>query len=281
MRDQRRAPVVVGVDGSASALEAVRFAAAQAERHGAPLRLVAGHRDGGNARSWLRDATQAATLEAPSIGVDTTARASDGSSALIFESQRASQVVVGYAGSGGITSLLGSTATSVVAHARCPVIVVRGTEPGEGGIRNSGPVIVGVDGSQASEETIGFAFEEASLRETGLAALHVWSMFTVELVWQGPKVEFDSATINRAQRRTLAEQFARWHEKYPDIHVDQIVMRGSAARSMLDYGAHAQLIVVGSRGRGGFTGMLLGSTSQALITRAPCPVAVVRSATAR
>jgi nucleotide-binding universal stress UspA family protein len=125
-------------------------------------------------------------------------------------------------------------------------VVVRGNH-------RDGPVVVGVDLSPESDPAIGFAFEEAAGSGVPLVAAH-------------------------AGEQSLNTRMSGWLVKYPDVAVEQVVVQERPIPVLLELGQRAGLLVIGSRGRGGFAGMLLGSTSQALIHHAPCPVAVVRPA---
>jgi nucleotide-binding universal stress UspA family protein len=285
-------PVVVGVDGSQSALQAVKWAARECALHNVPLRLVHGYflptrgypeivltsrevRQAieEEARGWLERAERTALAISPGLTVQTGLRQDGGTSALIAESSGARLVAVGSQGLGGFTGLLiGSTAVSLVAHGDSPVVVIRGTEtPG-------GPVVVGVDGSPASEEALAlaFAFEAASVRDARLTAVMAWTDFFVDSAYQSSRLALDWAEIEEDRKRLLAQRLAGWQEKYPDVRVHRVVVRDRPVRALLNHAGDAQLLVVGSRGHGGFSGMLLGSTSQALIYHAPCPVVVVR-----
>lgn len=286
-------PVVVGVDGSTGSTQAVRWAAGQAELWGCPLRLVHGHTEPwmhltdrvtpqGDYRQallnvghdWLREAADVAAAAAPGVAVSTELISSTAGWLLIEESERARLVVVGSRGLGGFTGLmLGSTAVALGAHAHCPVAVVRGTsmEP-----PRSEPVVLGVDGSAAGEAAIGFAYEAASQRGVPLVAVHVWSDVSLAASFVPTPPMFDWPVIEDDERRLLAQRLAGWQEKYPDVEVHRVVTEGRPAYSLLQAAQDAQLLVVGSRGRGGLRGLLLGSTSQALLHHAPCPVVVVR-----
>jgi nucleotide-binding universal stress UspA family protein len=190
---------------------------------------------------------------------------------LIELSKTARQVVVGSRGLGTVTGLfIGSTAVALAAHAQSPVVVVRGTAvPG-------GPVVVGVDGSPTSEAALAFAFEEASLRNTSLTAITTVTDFAADSAYAMSRLGIDWGQVEEDERRLLAERLAGWQEKYPDVVVNRIALRDRPARALMRYGAEAQLLVVGSHGHGGFVGMLIGSTSQALVHHAPCPLAIVR-----
>jgi nucleotide-binding universal stress UspA family protein len=284
-------PVVVGVDGSPSALDAVAWAADECARHGLPLRLVhayflpaTGYPNmivnasevlvalDAQGRLWLDEAEVAARLIAPGITVQTSLFSGMAIPVLVEESANAKTVVVGSRGLGGFTGLLvGSTTAALTAHARCPVVVVRNRTAAEG------PVVVGVDGSPASESAIGFAFEAASVREAPLTAVLSWTDALVESAIHAVRLSTDWSEVEAEQQRLLAERMAGWQEKYPDVVVERVVVRDRPVHALMRAAQHARLLVVGSRGRGGFTGMLLGSTGQALVHHAPCPVAVVRS----
>jgi nucleotide-binding universal stress UspA family protein len=144
-------------------------------------------------------------------------------------------------------------------------------------VAEEGPVVVGVDGSPASESAIGFAFEAASTRNAPLTAVLSWTDVLVESAFQATRFSMDWSEVEDEQQRLLAERMAGWQEKYPDVVVERVVVRDRPVRALVRAAQHARLLVVGSHGRGGFTGMLLGSTSQALVHHSPCPVAVVRS----
>jgi nucleotide-binding universal stress UspA family protein len=139
-----------------------------------------------------------------------------------------------------------------------------------------GRVGVGVDGSPASEEAIRFAFEEASLRGATLTALIAWTDLLVENPY-ATRLRLDRDEIEVQQRELLAERLAGWQQQYPDVVVERVVVRERPVRALLDAARDARLLVVGSHGLGGFAGVLLGSTSQALVYQSPCPLVVVRS----
>ena len=288
-----RRTVVAGVDGSECSLQAVRWAAAEASRRQLPLRLVAAHAwpSGGligdpglgvDYRAVLRDvvlghlATAAADARqiAPELEIEQVEVTGYPAPVLLGESAHAEIVVLGDRGLGGFTGLLiGSVSVEVTAHASCPVIVVRGPEPDRTMPRPE-PVVVGVDGSPTSEAATAFAFEAASLRGVPLVAVHVWRDVLVDAT-MAPLLDWD--VIDSDEREVLAERLAGWSEKYPDVPVRRLVARDRPARALVEESGRAQLVVVGSRGRGGFHGLLLGSVSQALLHHAHCPVAVVRS----
>lgn len=283
------APVMVGVDGSESALHAVRWAADEARRRGTTLRVVhayeipAGYPPGfvdwhmlhealaAQGRSWLDRARDAAEETVPGLTVEVLEVRAGAVPTLVGKSEDAALLVLGTRGLGGFTGLLiGSTAVELAARAHCPVVVVRGPEHG-------GPVVVGVDGTPVGEIAIAFAFAEASTRGTDLVAVHTWTDLLVETAFADGAAALDFTPLAQQAEEVLGERLAGWQEKYPDVRVTRHVSRERASRALLRHAEGAALVVVGSRGRGGFRGLLLGSTSQHLLHHAPCPVAVVRT----
>lgn len=283
------APVVVGVDGSASALAAVDLAAAEATRRRRPLHVVHaflwpylhaplgpspfGPPDGGlrhEAELLLADAVLRARTVAPDATVHAELITGEAAAVLRDASRSAALLVVGDRGLGGFTGLLvGSVAVHLSAHATCPVLVARGTaDP-------TAPVLLGVDGSPANDPAVGFAFEAAALRGVPLIALHAWTHPVATGTGDLLPLVYDAADVESEEARVLAEALGGWHDKHPDVTVHRELVRGGARKALIDATGRAQLIVVGTRGRGGFTGLLLGSVSQAVLHHATCPVAVV------
>jgi nucleotide-binding universal stress UspA family protein len=290
-------PVVVGIDGSARSLEAVDLAAREAALRDLPLRVVYGYvwpyigvppsaspvslLEGDlqqDAEQIAQEGAARARSAEPSVDVEAAAVSGPPTAVLLDESRRAALVVVGDRGLGGFTGLLaGSVAVQLAAHATCPVLVARGRpDP-------TGDVLLGVDGSTASDPVVGFAFEEAALRGTGLTALHAWTGPVRAKPGDMLPMVYDVAEVEAEEERVLAEALAGWHDKYSDVPVRRRLVYGHARQSLIEATDRAQLAVVGSRGRGGFTGLLLGSVSQAVLHHSACPIAIVRhpSATAR
>lgn len=288
-------PVVVGVDGSPPSEIAAQYAADAAARRSAPLMLVHGYlhpfRYGVPFDPYAvrvpppsEDAVQmldeiAAELRTAHPGLTVATRQSPGgpAAALVDASQHAQLVVVGSRGHGGFTGLLlGSVGAQVAAHAHCPVLVVRPPEPAtEGAAPAAGPVVVGIDGSAGSRLAVAFAADEADRRKTTLAAIHVWSMDGTT----PPESTYEDTEASAAAQAEalLADAVAEAQREHPNLHIDQQLVQGlDPTRRLLDASGSAGLIVVGSRGRGGFTGLLLGSISQALVHHAHCPVAIAR-----
>jgi nucleotide-binding universal stress UspA family protein len=195
---------------------------------------------------------------------------------LADEGAEGALVVVGSHGRGGFARLLlGSSSAALAAHATVPVVVTRGTDPGEAW--RAAPVVVGVDGSAVSEAAIEFAFQAASRRGHGLVVVHAWSQPDA-LVDEAYAVLAEAETRQVEGRLALAESLAGWRDKYPDVEVTQLVIDGHAVKALLAQAQEhrAGLLVVGSRGRGGFSGLRLGSVSRGVLHHSAVPVAVVR-----
>ncbi|MFJ9721973.1 universal stress protein [Streptomyces sp. NPDC101209] len=287
-------PVVVGVDGSASSLSAVDVAAREAHLRGAPLRIVhAADRPvpfpPPGAAPWppfdplleplaqgvLAHAEERAYEAAPDIDVLPSVVAGEPLEVLEVASRSAALVVVGGRGRSAFAGLLlGSTAVQLAAHGRCPVMVVRGRpDP-------AGPVLLAVDGSPAGEAAVEFACAEAALRDAPVLALHVWNTWSAR-AHDDPgdppiAVVSDVDHLRDVEQRLLDETVARGLRGRPHLTVERRLVRSRIRPALIDAGREAQLMVVGARGRGGFTGLLLGSVSQALLHHAHCPVTVVR-----
>lgn len=284
-----RAPIVVGVDGSRTALEAVRWAACESRHRDTGLRLVdavgmmpaprpGDPRVGVRYREALLDeaadavgaAAALAQRTVPGTDVVTEVVTGEPVASLVAESGRAPLVVLGNRGVGGVAAVLaGSVAVALAAHAYCPVVVVRGSANG-GPVPMEGPVVVGADGSVDGAAALGFAFEAAAARRVQLVAVHAWRDTVADRVSPPPGGEA------AFQEENLAEWLAAWRARFPDVDVQRVVARDRPGRALLDRSAGAQLVVVGSRGRGALAGLVLGSVSQALLHHATCPVAVVR-----
>lgn len=291
MSTPERNAVVVGADGSEVANAAVAFAAELAARRGASLQIIHAldfapygfggpYMDAGGVYEWveeggraiLADAEAIAKAAAPDLEVHTELAIGSSSQWLVDLSEKVRYVVVGASGAGAAATalLLGNTAVSVTTHAQCPVVVVRGD------IRESGPVVVGADGSAVSKAAIAAAFEEASFRGVPLVAVHVWSDLGPGVLEDPRAADLLPKSIEEGEHAVLAESLAGYSEQYPDVVVERKVYIDNPRARLIEWSKEAQLVVVGSRGRGGFRGMLLGSTSNNLVGNAHCPVMVVR-----
>ena len=280
--------VVVGVDGSDSSLQALDWAVEEATRRHLTLRvLCAWHSDypaesvarvadgmADDSRSVVEAAAERARAAGPELDISTNTVHAQAASALIAASRHADTVVVGARGVGALTeALLGSTSMQVAAYASCPVVVVREPLSIHGGPRR---VVVGVDGSNLSNEATGYAFEQASGRGLGLTVLHAWSanVFTSGVALTALSEPWRELAAE--QERITSEAIGQWAATFPNVDVLVRVTKGRPAHVLVDASAGAELVVVGSRGRGGFRGLLLGSVSRSVLHQAHCPVAVLR-----
>jgi nucleotide-binding universal stress UspA family protein len=284
--------ILVGVDGSAASDAAVAWATREAIMRRLPITLmhtiapvVVGWPVGQlyadmpewqeeNGRHFIEQArtTVNANLggsEPPEIHIEMVY--SSVVSALIDASKDAWMIVAGSEGLGALGRLLlGSVTSALVHHAHCPVAVIHADE--DAAPDSSAPVLVGIDGSPASEAATALAFDEASRRGVELMALHAWSDVGVF-----PMLGMDWRDSEAKGQEILAERLAGWQEQYPDVPVKRLLFCDKPSRWLLQESERAQLVVVGSHGRGGFAGMLLGSVSSHVAQSATVPVIVVRS----
>jgi nucleotide-binding universal stress UspA family protein len=296
-------PIVVGVDDSSASREALVYGAWEAERRGLPLRIVHGYlvptpcltpqaplldeaRLRGSAWERLDQTAQVIRSRRPRLPLTTQVVRAAGGVALVQESARAGLIVVGAPHLRGFaTTPIGSVVTQVVAEAHCPVLVVPRPEVVPAPTPSPGPVVVGVDGRLASEPVLGLGFEEASARGVPLVAVHVWSVPELgglsvpgDGAQWSPDRERAQLQLQETAERTLAEVLAGWQERYPQVTVRRWVVHSfGTARVLLDVVREvgAGLLVVGSRGRGGVSGAVLGSVSQTLISHTAIPVVVI------
>ena len=280
---QPRHAVVVGVDGSAAAHRALDVAVEEARRLRRPLHAL--HATGVGIVPWTTERLEAQDLvaeaaarqareAAPDLEVTRGTVVADPAAALVDASRTADLVVVDSGGLGRASGLLlGSTSRALAAHAHCPVLLA----PHRGDWKAHGPVVVGVDASEQSMPAIAWAFAEASSREAPLLAVHTWWWEEPDPFLSGRDWEGEWRDVAESQRLEVAEMLAGWQEKYPDVQVATTLVRGHAATILAEESRDAQLLVVGTRGRGGFAGLLLGSVSASLVTHARCPMTVVPS----
>ncbi|GAB3837795.1 universal stress protein [Dactylosporangium cerinum] len=272
--------IVVGYDGSEESQRAVDWAADEAQRTGAPLQIVHTYQIGWPAGSYYRAtaeeaeavrgraeqlaAAAVANVRARGTGIDavaTVVHAAPATTLLDFGDDQARLLVVGNRGAGGITNLLmGSVSQQVATHARVPVVVVRGHSAA------GGPVVVGVDGSPATDAALGLAFDAAAALGTHVVAIRAY-------VPPSPTV-LPLSAVQAIQREMLEVSLSGWQDKYPSVTLEAHLAVGRTAKVLIGVSHTAQLVVVGSRGHGGFTGLLLGSVGQQLMHHAECPVLI-------
>lgn len=293
-------PVVVGYDASARSAAAVDWASAYAAHRGAPLTVLfareypgypagaVGRAPAPPAGALVAEATKVAEegadrarSRAPGLEV-TASPVFDGAASALVEAARSAQlVVVGDRGRHTVPGLLlGSVARTVSTHAPCPVAVVR-----EGSVVTPGPempVVVGVDDSEAATRAVGFAAGVAERYEAPLVVLSAWHS-PLRPPWAGGERARARAGHEETEHRTTEAVVAGLvdvvRRDHPRIRVESSVREGHAATVLAEASRAAGLVVVGSRGRGGFTGLLLGSTGHDLLHMAACPVVVHRENT--
>lgn len=285
-----RRPVVVGYDSFGTGSAAFDWAREEAARLDAPLHMVVARGviynaapGFGAATPWPADLTGELVSEARSFaaahapGATVTVDSALGSPAgtLVEASRSADLVVVGRRHHTAIgEAIAGSTSAQVVAHAACPVVVV----DREFGCSNTDPIVVAVDGSPANDAVVGFAFERASALRAPLTAVHAWWVDTPDRIGVPWLSEDQIDQVRTGAQQLLDHALSGWVEKYPDVDVHRVCARQTPVEAVVAAADGAQLIVVGSRGHGGFAGLMLGSVSQGLLHHdRPCPLAVVHT----
>ncbi|MFC6288532.1 universal stress protein [Nocardioides sp. GCM10027113] len=279
-------PVVVGVDGTGRSLRALLWAARDAAMRGAPLRVI--HTlprwDGDipafppgrfeeaefRGRGIIKEAVAAVGEAQPGLEVSTDQPMSTPAKALLAEAADAQAVVLGAKGEDVGNLLLGSTVLQVVGHAACPVVVVGHLATGHGRIS------VGTDGSPDSTAALAYAFDEARLRGDRVRVVNALGLpqgWPRHLLQPLPEEDQEVA----ARRAQVEEQVAGLCEEYPDVKVELDVHRYNPVETLVGDSHRSDLLVLGSRGRGGFHGLAVGSVTHAMTHLSGCPVAVVRA----
>ncbi|RCV48742.1 universal stress protein [Marinitenerispora sediminis] len=288
------APLVTAVDGSEGGRHALEWAVDEARLRGLRLRVV-------HVYSWLgfrgaaegapefdfaamgrriaERARDRAKARAPGLDVEAVWVEGDPGDVLLDEAEGAAMVVAGSRGASRLGAVfIGSTGLQLAALAPCPLVVVPHLAPRPA----TGRVVVGVDGSAAARAAAEWAFEEAALRSSVLRAVAVRGsashgvFASLETPEPGPGTPEERAAQEEA-RRELSESVAGLRDRHPQVPVETEVAAGHAARTLTAESRGADLVVLGSRGRGGFAGMLLGSVSQTVLTHSACPVAVLHA----
>ncbi|WP_431955831.1 universal stress protein [Nocardia lijiangensis] len=295
LHDSASAAVVVGTDGSPASSHAVAWAAKTASErrrrlivvHGydlAATRAVLGSYDvlvpsvvetlREHGHQALESAERIAHEAHPDLEVTTELSDRNPAELLIEQSSTAHLVVLGATPGVGSFAHLGSTLLAVASHGKGRIVVARhnGTQQQ---LRCSGPVVLGVDGSPVGEPAIEAAFDQACERGAELIVVHAWSDLSEGRFAGTSYLEIPIAELETAEHALLSERLAGWQEKYPTVAVTRRVHLSGARKHLIEWSKTAQLVVVGSRGRGGFRGMLLGSTSNHLVQHAHCPIMVV------
>jgi nucleotide-binding universal stress UspA family protein len=282
--------IVVGVDGSESAGHALTWAAREAELHGWPLRALLAwdyldqHHPSltkmfdpdyadRSAAAALDSYVERAFAPAPPPAIERRTVCDLPARALIEAAADASLLVVGARGLGGFRELLlGSVSQHCAHHATCPVAIVRpeaGTSASD--IQR---VVVGIDGSASARRALEWAVSEASVRKASLEVVHAWHLPYVDGYPYGVGLAMPQV-FEEAARAIVATAVADLDTSGLAHPIEPIVRIDGAASAILDVAKGADLIVVGSRGRGGFAGLLLGSVSHHVAHHATCPIVIV------
>jgi nucleotide-binding universal stress UspA family protein len=281
-------PVVVGIDGSDTALAAAKWAARYAAESGSPLVLVHAvarmdwhflsdaptpvEDGGGAADAVLGAAVTAVRSEHPELPVGISTVKKSVTEALQEASDGARLLVIGEGREGGV---LGRHVVRIAHKALCPVLVWR--QPAAHRTGKPLPVVVGIDESEHSQRALETAFETAQLLHAPLTVVHMWEIGAAVgagysqgfMDWQLLDV------LQTRQRQGMDELVAPLAKKYPNAHVNEIFRDISPAKGLRELSGDAQLVVVGSHGSGKLTTAVLGSVSQNVIHHAECPVLVV------
>ncbi|MBF8185730.1 universal stress protein [Nonomuraea sp. K274] len=279
--------IIVGVDGSTAAQDAVEWAADDAFRTGEPLRIVhavdrAPYQVGRyrhpeladlllrEGQRILREAAVVARVRRP--GIEVTTRDIEGAPAPVLREQArdATEVVIGSRGRGGFAGmLLGSVSVHVAGHVNCPVVVLRGEHRPP-----RGEIVAGVDDSPECEPALAYAFRQAELRDATLRVVHAWQLPVHAFA---PEASYAMDEVRAAQRQAVQDRLAIFSKGHPEVAVVEDHPAAHPVDALTDASTRADLLVVGSHGRGAVASMLLGSVSRGVLHHAHCPVAVVRA----
>lgn len=258
----------MGVDGSEQSMTAAAWAAAEADRRRAEVRVVMVNDDPPRDEEiWgiLGDVLDRVAVERPTLEISPKIARGHPSTELIERSESAQLLVVGSRGRGAVaTTLLGSISADVSTHAHCPVVVVPHHHA-------EGPVVLGLDDSGESRPAVRFAFEAAVMRECELVAMQVWQ--DPRHPASGVTNEATSEEVRALAERSLAEQLAGWSETHPDVAVRTATPRGNPVTELA--AQTAQLLVVGHHRRSWLAERVLGSVTLGLLRHSLCPVAVI------
>lgn len=309
--------IVVGTDGSAGAREALDFAIAEARLRKAPLRIVHAWNYGYNINGpgaymgeapltgmaagymgsvgfddrelrrsteiELKNALGKVAADATDLKIERKVVEGGPAEVLIGAVAKDDLLVVGSRGRGGFAGLLlGSVSQQCVQHAGCPVVIVH---PPKANKRRKpvGAVTVGVDGSSGSVAALRWALGEARLRKASLRIIHVYAYGYIGGAnrYNMGSMSVDVGDLHRAAEELLESTTHELIASATDLNISCEVIEGSAATVLVDAVTADDLLIVGSRGHGGFSGLLLGSVSQQCVHHSPCPVVIVHAPRAK
>ena len=284
--------ILVGVDGSREALQAAEWAAARAKLNNAQLQLVCAYAlpsytaasmesgfaviDNDVIRASAQTVVDETLTHLAKLGYQAEGRVEPGdpTAVLVQLSEQADLIVVGTRGTGGFADrLLGATSSALPAYSRCPVVVV----PGRGADQQFTPVkkiVIGVDGSRRSSKSLRRAIEEAALWGAQLTAVDAVPMASSAGVLAWLPATVDRESILRDVRDEL-KAICKAESAGSGVEIHAHALDGNPAALLTEFSTAVELVVVGTRGRGGFAGVLMGSTSQSVLAHSTCPVLVV------
>ncbi|WP_132993226.1 universal stress protein [Gordonia zhaorongruii] len=284
--------ILVGVDGSEASADAVRWATRTAAAEHLPLKIVAAYSSTTSdyapglvipqdvidairkeSTSAVQSAAEIARGEVPDIELSGSIVEGDAARVMLEVGATAHTIVLGTRGLGSVKGLfLGSVSTNVAAHAKGRVVIVP-----HGATGGDGPVVVGVDDSAVSDPAVEEAYRQADVHKCKLVAVHTWTPLDADALHGFGLDQAEIEEMSNQAIEAVAERMAGYREDYPDVEVERVVIPEEPAKAILDAARdEASLIVMGSRGRGGFAGLLLGSRSQKVLHHAQVPVMIVR-----
>lgn len=290
--------VVVGVDGSGADRAALLWAAGAAGAWGCPLQVVHATeyvgdvptalpgadetglleilREQAGASTAAADAAELVREQHPGLEVEVVETVGSPAASLLEHQDGARMIVVGSAGKTALERvLLGTTSLSVVAHARCPVVVIRaGVEPPQ---QPTGEIVVATDGSVDSAAAAERAFAEAEVRGARVRAVITWYLEVVDGVVVTDPDGAAWQQVTQTRRRQAEASLGAAHRSHPGVAYTVDVLHGPTVSTIAQAGADADLLVLGSRGAGGFRGKLLGSVTQKVLRSCSVPLMVVRA----
>ena len=295
MHGIKKTDVVVGIDGSDTSTSAALWAAGEAARRGVRLVLLYayvlyayGSKNSAlpgsvpyeeaeiDADRLLATAADAVRRDYPTLTIQTLQEHEPAATALLDVTGAAAlTVIASQAKHQALETLMGSVATYTAEQSKGPVVVLRGDASS---VPATGPVVLGVDGSAASESAVDFAFEAAQTRGVPLQVVHTWDSSPVHGFRRTFHLHTDHDQADSEQLAELTAALAERTARHPGLTVQPTVRRGHPQRALLDVAReqHASLLVVGAVGVGNADEQQLGSTSRGLLAHADVPLAVVR-----
>ena len=282
--------VVAGVDGSGAARHAAHWAADEAEQRHAALHLVHAYWLPGAGYSGynpyppgqlaelneigegiLHDTAGELRHHHPGLPISTRLAYGSPASVLREASEHAHLTVVGARHESRVATAFGSVAAAVAVSCPVPVAVIHPDAT------PTGPVVVGVDGSAAADVAVRYAFDAAQRRGAELVAVRCWTDPSIDGPFPAFLTPAEAHAIESEQRALLDQSVAFWARRYPSVPVRLDLVHDQTIPELLRRARTAQLMVVGSRGHGRITGLFLGSTSTAVISRGHSPTVIVRA----